>query len=331
MNNMNKPRILITRTVFEEVVSDLSGEFNVEMGAVEPYSPEELLRRASDKVALLVWADRIDAALLDAAPRLRVVCNMMVGYNNIDIAACSERGILATNTPGVLDDTTADMTWALLLAAARRVTESERWLRAGHWKGMPFTGMLGRDVHHATLGILGMGRIGRAVARRAGGFDMKVIYHNRTRLEPALEQAAGARHVSFDELLAESDFLSLNLPYSPENHHLIGAAELSRMKPGAIIVNVARGGIIDDAALIEALRTRRIAGAGLDVYEGEPDFQRGFLELDNVALAPHLGSASHATRLAMARLAVENMKSALAGGRPHCLINPEAWAQRRQP
>ncbi len=327
---MNKTRILVTRTVFDEVVSDLRGEFDVEMGAVEPYSTEELRRRASDKVALLVWADRIDVALLDSAPGLRAVCNMMVGYNNIDIAACTERGILATNTPGVLDDTTADMTWALLLAAARRVTESERWLRAGHWKGMPFTGMLGHDVHHATLGILGMGRIGRAVARRAAGFDMNVIYHNRTRLDPALEQAVGARYVSFHELLAESDFLSLNLPYAPENHHLIGAAELARMKHSAIIVNVARGGIIDDGALIEALRDRRIAGAGLDVYEGEPDFHRGFLELDNVALAPHLGSASHATRLAMARLAVSNMRAALAGERPPCLINSDAWEQRRQ-
>ena len=325
-----KPKVLITRAIFDDVLADLRRDYEVDMGGRDPWPAEELRHRAAGMDALLVWADRIDAALLDAAPRLRVVCNMMVGYNNIDVAACTERGILATNTPGVLDDTTADMTWALLLAAARRVTESERWLRAGHWKGMQFTEMLGRDVHHATLGILGMGRIGRAVARRAGGFDMKVLYHNRKRLDPAVEQAAGARYVGFDELLAQSDFLSLNLPYSPENHHLIGAAELSRMKPSAIIVNTARGGIIDDAALIEALRTGGIAGAGLDVYEGEPDFHRDFLQLDNVALAPHLGSASHATRLAMARLAVENMKTALAGGRPPCLINPEAWAQRRQ-
>jgi len=279
--------------------------------------------------ALLVWGDRIDAALLDAAPRLRAVCNMMVGYNNIDIAACTERGVLATNTPGVLDDTTADMAWALLLAAARRVTESERWLRAGNWKGLRFSGPLGRDVHHTTLGILGMGRIGRAVARRARGFDMPVIYHNRSRLSADLERECNARYVSFDELLAQSDFLSLNLPYSVDSHHLIGARQLACMKPTAIIVNTARGGLIDEAALIDALQSKRIAGAGLDVFEGEPEFNPGFLALDNVALAPHLGSATFATRMAMARLAAANVAAVFAGERPPCLINPEAWAHRR--
>ena len=326
---MNKHRILITRATFDEVVTDLRRNFDVEMGGDDPCLPEELRRRAARADVLMVWGDRIDAALLDAAPQLVAVCNMMVGYNNIDIAACTERGILATNTPGVLDDTTADMAWALLLAAARRVTESERWLRAGHWKGVRFAEPLGRDVHHATLGILGMGRIGRAVARRARGFDMPVIYHNRSRLDAGLERECNARHVSLEELLAESDFLSLNLPYSTDSHHLIGAKELARMKPTAIIVNTARGGIIDDAALIDALASKRIAGAGLDVFEGEPDFNRGFLALDNVALAPHMGSATFATRMAMARLAAENARAALGGERPPCLINPEAWERRR--
>lgn len=325
-----KPKILITRTVFDEVVADLRQTFDVETGGQDPWPPEELRRRAAGMDALMVWGDRIDAALLDAAPKLRAACNMMVGYNNIDIAACTERGVLATNTPGVLDDTTADMAWALLLAAARRVTESERWLRAGNWKGLRFSEPLGRDVHHATLGILGMGRIGRAVARRARGFDMPVIYHNRSRLSPALEQECNARYVSFDELLSQSDFLSLNLPYSNDSHHLIGAKQLARMKPTAIIINTARGGIIDDAALIEVLRSKRIAGAGLDVFEGEPDFNPGFLSLDNVALAPHLGSATFATRMAMARLAAANVTAVFAGERPPCLINPEAWGRRRK-
>jgi len=327
-----KQKILVTRAIFDEVLAGLRQEFEVEDrqdGGI--FTADELRRRAADRHGLLVWGDRIDAAVLDAAPQLRAVCNMMVGYNNIDIAACTERGILATNTPGVLDDTTADQAWALLLAAARRVTESERWLRDGNWKGMPFSTMLGTDVHHATLGILGMGRIGRAVARRARGFDMQVIYHNRTRLSAELEREANARYVSFDELLAQSDFLSLNLPYSADSHHLIGAAELARMKPSAILVNTARGGIIDDAALVTALKEGRIAGAGLDVFEGEPAFDRGFLELDNVALAPHLGSATRATRLAMANLAIANLKAALAGDRPPCLINPDAWEGRRKP
>jgi gluconate 2-dehydrogenase len=325
-----KEKILITRRTFDEVVQDLKSDFEVRSNQADKiFTPEELRRRVADRVGLLVWADRIDAALLDAAPKLRAVCNMMVGYNNIDIAACSARGILATNTPGVLDDTTADMAWALLLAAARRVTESERWLRAGQWKGMPFADRLGRDVHHATLGILGMGRIGRAVARRARGFDMPVIYHNRTRLDAALERECNARHVSFEELLAQSDFLSLNLPYSPESHHLIAAPQLARMKPTAIIVNAARGGIVDDAALVDALKRGVIAGAGLDVYEGEPAFHPGFLALDNVALAPHLGSATRATRMAMANLAVKNLRAALRGERPPNLINPEAWDGRR--
>jgi gluconate 2-dehydrogenase len=325
-----KEKILVTRAVFPEVLDALKQAFDVDDNQADmPLGDEALRSRAAGKAGLLVWGNRVDASVLDAAPTLRAVCNMMVGYNNLDIAACTQRGILATNTPGVLDDTTADQAWALLLAAARRVTESERWLRAGKWTGMPFSQMLGTDVHHATLGVLGMGRIGRAVARRARGFDMQVIYHNRTRLSPELERECNARYVSFDELLAQSDFLSVNLPYTPDSHHLIGAAELVRMKPTAIIVNTARGGIIDDAALIAALKSGALAAAGLDVFEGEPNFNRGFLELDNVALAPHLGSATRATRLAMANLAMANLKAALAGERPPCLINPEAWERRR--
>jgi lactate dehydrogenase-like 2-hydroxyacid dehydrogenase len=259
------------------------------------------------------------------------VCNVAVGYNNIDLAACSERGILATNTPEVLDDTTADTAWALLMAAARRITEAERWLRAGNWKeGWRHDRLLGQDVHHATLGIVGMGRIGQAMARRARGFSMRVVYHNRKRVSKSIERALGARHVSFERLLKQSDFVSLNLPYTPESHHLIGAKELALMKPTAVIVNAARGGVIDDAALVQALKERRIAAAGLDVFEGEPKLNPGFLDLDNVAMIPHIGSATRATRMKMNLLAVKNLTSALSGKRPPNLLNPEAWPKRRR-
>jgi gluconate 2-dehydrogenase len=326
-----KPHILITRTLDATLVDELRRHFEVDDSQKRdgPHSAEELRLRLADKDGVLLFADRIDAATLDAAPRLKAVCNITVGYNNVDVEACTARGILVTNAPGVLDDTTADMTWALLLAAARRIAESDRWLRAGNWKGMKFSDRFGLDVHHATLGILGMGRIGRAVARRAAGFDMRVIYHNRTRLDPALEQATGARFVGIDELLAEADFLSLHLPYTEASRNIIGEAELARMKPTAILVNASRGGLVDEDALIDALREGRIAGAGLDVFDGEPKVNSGFLGLDNVVLAPHMGSATRATRLAMARLGIANLVDALAGAVPRCLVNPEALARRR--
>ena len=329
-----RPRILVTRATFSEVIEQLGARFEVEDNQKDdtPWSADELRRRLADKDGVLsTGSDRIDAAILDAAPRLKAVCNNAVGYNNIDLAACSERGILATNTPGVLDETTADTAWALLMAAARRITEAERWLRAGNWKeGWKHDRLLGQDVHHATLGIIGMGRIGQAIARRAKGFSMRILYHNRRRVPKKVEKEIGARYVSLDRLLGESDFVSLNLPYSPEVHHLIGAAQLAKMKPTAVIVNAARGGIIDDAALIQALKERRIAAAGLDVFEGEPKFNPGFLELDNVALVPHIGSATRATRVAMVKLAVRNLGAALSGRRPPNLLNPEAWPKRRR-
>src|SRR5262245_1624516 len=288
-------------------------------------------RLADKEGALSTGSDRFDAGILDAAPRLKAVCNNAVGYNNIDLAACTERGILATNTPAVLDDTTADTTWALLMAAARRITEAERWIRAGNWReGWRHNRLLGQDVHHATLGIIGMGRIGQAIARRAKGFSMKVLYHNRSRAPKSVEKALGARYVSLEKLLKESDFVSLNLPYSKEAHHLIGAAQLALMKPTAVLVNAARGGIVDDAALVQALKEKRIAAAGLDVFEGEPKFNPGFLDLDNVAMVPHIGSATYATRIAMATLTAKNLTAALSGKRPPSLLNPEAWAKRRR-
>jgi len=329
-----KPRILVTRATFDEVLARLRERYDVEDNQQDdtPWRGDELRRRLADKDGVLTTgSDRIDAETLAAAPRLKAVCNVAVGYNNIDLAACSERGILATNTPEVLDDTTADTTWALLMAAARRVTEAERWLRAGNWKeGWRHDRLLGQDVHHATLGIVGMGRIGQAIARRAGGFSMRILYHNRKRVAKSVERSLRARYVSFERLLKQSDFVSLNLPYTPESHHLIGARELALMKHTAVIVNAARGGIIDDAALVQALKERRIAAAGLDVFEGEPKFNPGFLELDNVAMIPHIGSATRATRMKMNLLAVKNLASALSGKRPPSLLNPQAWPKRRR-
>jgi glyoxylate/hydroxypyruvate/2-ketogluconate reductase len=271
-------------------------------------------------------SDRIEAPILAAAPGLKAVCNVAVGYNNFDLAAITAAGVMATNTPGVLNDTTADTAWALLLASGRRIVAADKWVRNSGWKGWKFHDeWYGNDIHHATLGILGMGRIGQAVARRAAGFEMRVIYHNRSQLPPDQAQACNATWVSKDVLLREADFLVLLLPYTPETHHVIGAAEIAQMKPTAHLVNIARGGIVDDGALIEALQSRRIAGAGLDVFENEPALDPRFFELDNVVLTPHIGSSTRATRLAMAMLAADNLIAALGGQRPPNLLNPECF------
>ena len=320
-----KPRILVSRAVFPEVLARLAEHFEVDDNQADVIlGVAGLKARLADKAGALTAAtDPVTAEVIAAAPSLKAVCNFAVGYNNIDLAACTGAGVMATNTPGVLDDTTADLAWALLMATARRLPAAERWLRKGEWKGWEFVQWLGSDVHHATLGILGMGRIGQALARRAMGFDMKVIYHNRTRLPADKEAACRASFVDKETLLRESDFLVLLLPYSPATHHTIGAAELALMKPTAHLINIARGGIVDDAALISALRQRRLCGAGLDVFEGEPKFNPGFLELDNVVLSPHIGSSSRATRMAMAMTAADNLIAALSGRRPPNLLNPE--------
>lgn len=325
------PRILVTRENFPEVLEHLRARFEVDDNQADvPLSPEALRARLADKDgALISGFDRIDGALLAACPRLKAVCNIAVGYNNIDLAACTERGVVATNTPEVLSETTADHAFALLMAAARRVTESERWLREGRWRGWKNDQFLGQDVHHATLGVVGMGQIGQPIARRGRGFGMTILYHNRSRVPPEVEAELGTRRVELHELLRQADFVCLALPYAPAAHHLIGERELALMKPTAILVNIARGGIVDDAALVAALKGRRIAGAGLDVFEGEPALHPGFLELDNVALTPHIGSASRATRLAMGMTAAANLIAALAGERPPNLLNAEAWPRRR--
>jgi len=321
-----KPKVLVTRQVFPEIVEALGSRFDVEHNDDDrPWAPDELARRLSDKQGVLATVmDRLDEAVLAAAPGLKVVSNIAVGTNNVDIPACTKRGIRVTNTPEVLNDTTADLTWALLMAAARRVAEGDAMVRRGEWTvAFRMQSPLGTDVHHATLGILGMGRIGQAIAKRATGFDMRVLYHNRGRIPEADERRLNATWVEKERLLAESDFVVVMVPYSPAVHHLIGAAEIAKMKPTAILVNTARGGVVDDAALVEALRAGRIAGAGLDVFEGEPKLNPGYLSLPNAVLTPHIGSATRATRLHMCETAVVNLAAALEGRTPPNLVNKE--------
>lgn len=318
-----KPKLLVTREVFDETLEFLAGHCAVEANQADvPLAPADLARRLADKQGLLCClTDRVDAALLAAAPGLKVVANIAVGYNNIEVPACTARGIAVTNTPGVLDDSTADLAMALVLATARRLTESEAYVRAGEWKGWHLKQMLGTDVHHTTLGVFGMGRIGQAIAKRARGFDMRVLYHNRTRLTAETERAHSLEYRTKDALLAESDFVVLQVPYTPETHHMIGAAELKRMKKSAVLINSARGGVVDDAALIEALTAGTIRAAGLDVFEGEPKLNPGFLRLKNVVLVPHIGSSTEATRRAMAMTAAKNAVAVLTGQRPPNLVN----------
>jgi len=320
-----KPRILVTREVFDETLAFLATHCEVESNQQDVVlTPEALAQKLADREGVMcALTDRIDAQLIGRCSRLRAVANIAVGYNNIDLAACTARGVMATNTPGVLDDSTADLAWALMLGAARRLTELERRVRGGEWKGWRLKQWLGVDVHHATLGIFGMGRIGQAIARRAAGFEMKVLYHNRKREAAALERRLNAAYVSKEELLKRSDFVVLQVPYSPDTHHMIGAKELKLMKPSAILINSTRGGVVDDAALIAALRDGTIRAAGLDVFENEPSLNPGFLELDNVVLMPHIGSSTEATRCAMAMTAARNLVAALTGSAPPNLLNPE--------
>lgn len=322
-------RVVVTRRIFPELIEQLKREFDVTDNEADVgWSPPELAVALKDAdAALITGGDRVDDALLAQCERLKIVANIAVGYNNIDVPACTRRGVLATNTPDVLNEATADHAWALLLAAARRVGESERWLRAGKWQRWTFDMFAGADISGSTLGILGMGRIGRAIARRAGGFGMQVIYHNRTRL--AAPDEAGARYVNLETLLREADHLILVVPYSAAVHHIIGAAQLAQMKRSATLVNIARGGVVDDAALVDALRSGRLAAAGLDVFENEPKLNPELLTLENVVLTPHIASSTRATRTAMASLAIANVRAALAGDRPPSLLNPEALDHAR--
>jgi len=324
-----KPKILVTREVFDETLAYLAEHCEVESNqADQPFDPATLAQRMDDKDGVVCClTDRIDDALLAKSPRLKVVANIAVGYNNIDVPASTARGVMVTNTPGVLDDSTADLAFTLILATARRLTEAEAYVRAGKWQGWHLKQMLGVDVHHATLGIIGMGRIGQQIARRASGFKMRVLYHNRNRWPADVEKWLNAEYVGKDQLLAQSDFVVLQIPYSPATHHYIGAAELKQMKPTAILINSTRGGVVDDAALVDALKNGTIRAAGLDVFENEPKLHPGFLELKNVVLAPHVGSSTEATRRAMAMTAAKNAVAALTGITPPNLLNPAARAK----
>ena len=321
---MSKPKILVARAIFPEITARLEHYFEVTSNpADEIWSKHELIEKLQGQQGVFTTGgERIDAEVLARCPDLKICANMAVGYNNFDVPAMTAAGVVATNAPDVLTETTADFGFALLMATARRVTESEHYLRAGHWTKWRYDMFVGSDIHASTLGILGMGRIGQGIARRgAHGFGMKVIYHNRSRLSVELETECKASYVSKEELLKTADHVMLVVPYSPESHHTIGAAELALMKPSATLVNIARGGIVDDAALAVALREKRIAAAGLDVFEGEPKVHPDLLTLSNVVLTPHIASATLPTRLAMANLAADNLIAVLTGNSPVTPLN----------
>jgi len=320
-----KQKILVTREVFDETIDFLKSQFEVESNQADRlYAREELIAKLQGKQGVQTSSsDRIDAELLDKCPTITAVCNTAVGYNNIDVEACTRHGVMVTNTPGVLTDSVADYSMGLIIATCRRMTEGEAYLRKGEWKGTFLKQMLGQDVHGATLGIFGFGRIGQAIARRARGFDMKILYHSRNRAAAEAEKESGAVYTGKEALLRTADVVLLILPFTPQTQHFIGAKELALMKPTAVLVNMARGGIVDDAALIDALKKKTIWAAGLDVYENEPRLNPGFLELANVVLSPHIASASEPTRKAMAMTAAKNLAAALSGKTPPNLLNPD--------
>lgn len=326
--NNPKPKILVARAIFPEALAKLEESYEVRSNQSDKILTPDELKKALSEVegALVAGSERIDAAALAQAKNLKVVANISVGYNNFDVPAITAAGVMATNTPDVLTDTTADFGFALLMATARRITESEHWVRAGKWDQWSIVNNpLGMDLHHSTVGIIGMGRIGQGIAKRALGFGMKVVYHNRSHLSDADEKACGATYVSKEELLRTADHVVLVLPYTTQNHHTIGAAEIAMMKSSATLINIARGGIVDDVALAQALQSGKIFAAGLDVFEGEPQVHPELLKCSNIVLAPHIASATEKTRRAMVDLAVENLRAALDGKKPPSLINSEAF------
>lgn len=320
-------KVFVSRPIFPDVIERLKQYFQVDAHDGPALPADKIAERLADKDGAFIAGDPVGAKAIEGAPNLKVVSNMAVGYNNFDMQAFNAHGVLGTNTPDVLNETTADFGWALMMATARRITESEHYLRAGKWQEWSYNAFTGSDIHGSTLGVIGMGRIGQALARRARGFNMRVIYHNRSRVAPKIEAELNAEYASKEDLLKRADHVVLVVPYSRESHHTIGAAELALMKPSATLTNIARGGIVDDAALIDALRRGQIAAAGLDVFEGEPNFNRDFLALTNVVLTPHIASASEATRRAMANLAADNLIAGLGegprAGNPPNPINPD--------
>jgi glyoxylate reductase len=321
---MAKPRVFATHELFEEARAILQETCDVEYWVqAERPSREEFLRRVKDKEGLVcLLTEKINGEMLRVAPKLRIAANVAVGYDNIDLAACTRRGVVAANTPGVLDETTADFAWTLLMAVARRLGEGEQLARGGMWKGWNLDQLCGADVWGKTLGVVGFGRIGRAVARRASGFQMKVIYTDAVRAPAEVEKTLNAEYREMNALLAEADFVSVHVPLLPETRGLFDAPRFFRMKPTAFLINTSRGPVVDEAALVHALETRKIAGAALDVYENEPFIHPG-LKRPNVVLAPHIASASIETRTKMACMAAQNVVALFRGQRPPNMLNPE--------
>ncbi len=326
---MAKARVLATRPLFPAARDILNASCEVEYWTQpERISKEELFRRIKDKEGLVcLLTERVNDELLRAAPKLRIAANVAVGFDNIDVPACTKRGVVATNTPGVLDETTADFAWALLMAVARRLGEGEQLARSGNWKGWDLDQLVGADVWGKTLGLVGFGRIGRAVARRAAGFQMKVIYSDAVRAPLDVEKELKVEYSELNALLAESDFVSVHVPLLEETRGLFGAAKFARMKPSAFLINTARGPVVDEAALVHALESGKIAGAALDVYENEPFIHPG-LKRTNVVLAPHLASASLETRTKMACMAAENVVALFTGQKPANMLNPDVLQAR---
>jgi glyoxylate reductase len=316
-------KVLITARLPEEVAAAIRKEHDVVMSPKDsPMPREELLEKIADKDGVITMlTDKVNQELFDRAPNLKMVANFAVGFDNIDIPAATQRGIKVSNTPDVLADATADLSFALLLAVARRIVEGDKRVRSGEFKYLAPLLFLGTEVHGKTLGIVGLGGIGAAVARRARGFDMKVLYQKRSRISEAEEKALGAQYVDLKTLLTESDFISLHCPLTPETRHLIGKAEFELMKPTAILINAARGPVVDEAALVEALKSGQIAGAGLDVYENEPNLAPGLADLPNVVLMPHVGSGTLETRTKMAEMAARNLLAGLRGETPPNCLN----------
>jgi glyoxylate reductase len=323
-----KPRAFATRPLFPEARAVLEKHFEMEHWSSAGRLPRsELLKRVSSCEALIcVITEKVDEELLSLAPKLRIAATVSVGYDHIDVDACTRHKVAVTNTPGVLDDTTADLAWALLMAVARRLVEGDTWMRSGTWPGWDIDQLVGADIHGKTLGVVGFGRIGRRMARRAQGFDMRVIYYNRTRAAIDVEKDLRAEFVDMDSLLRQSDFVSLHVPLLPGTRHLIAAESFEKMKPTSFLINTTRGPVVDEAALVDALKNKTIGGAALDVYEKEPMAHPGLPGLKNVLLAPHIGSASVETRTKMSVMAAENAVALFEGRRPPNVLNPEVLA-----
>ena len=323
---MQRPKVLITRPIQQEVIDQISQHCDVQVHHIDEPMPADLLAAAVRELDGVMPAGvRITQGIIDAAPKLRVVSNIAVGYDNIDVEACNRRHIMVTNTPDVLTEATADIAFALILAAARRVAEGDRYVRSGRWTQWQWGCLWGTELHGKTLGLFGFGRIAQAVARRGRGFSMRILYYARNRVSADIEKELGAEFVDRQTLLRESDFLSLHVPMTTDTRHAVGEKELALMKPSAFVINTARGPVVDEDALVKTLQEGRLAGAGLDVFENEPRVHPALIAMENVTLLPHVGSATAETRMRMAMLASTNLLAALRGERPPNLVNPEAF------